>query len=356
VIRSLLYLLLRRLVGLLRSNERTAADADLEIVVLRHQLAILRRQVKRPVYRATDRAFLAAATRLLPRRMWLSFMVRPETLLRWHRKLVARKRTRPHRRPGRPAIDPKIKNLVLRLARENPRWGYRRIQGELLGLGISLSATSIATILRRARLCPAPRRGPSWSQFLRSQAAGILACDFFTVETLLLKTYYVLFFIELKTRRLHIAGATTNPNSAWVTQQARNVSGHLRELGATPRFLICDRDTKFTASFDAVFEADGTRIISTPVQAPNANAYAERWVGTARAECLDWILVRGRRHLERVVREYVNHYNDHRPHRAISLLPPDALEGRPHLEARRPSVTERRAILGGLINEYASAA
>jgi putative transposase len=190
----------------------------------------------------------------------------------------------------------------------------------------------------------------------RSQAAGILACHFFTVETLLLKTYYVLFFIELKTRRVHIAGATTNPNSAWVTQQARNVSGHLGELGATPRFLICDRDTKFTASFDAVFEADGTRIISTPVRAPNANAYAERWVGTARAECLDWILVRGRRHLERVLREYVSHYNDHRPHRAISLLPPDALEGRPHLEARRPSVIERRAILGGLINEYAAAA
>jgi putative transposase len=163
--------------------------------------------------------------------MWTSFLIRPETLLRWHRELVTRKWTKPHRRPGRPAIDPETRNLVVRLARENPRWGYRRIQGELLGLGIRLSATSIATILRRAGLHPAPRRGPTWAQFLRSQASGILACDFLTVETVLLKTYHVLFFIELQTRRVHVAGATTNPDTAWVTQQARNVSGDLRELG-----------------------------------------------------------------------------------------------------------------------------
>jgi putative transposase len=245
---------------------------------------------------------------------------------------------------------------MLRLARENPRWGYRRIQGELLGLRISLSATSIATILRRAGLRPAPRRGPTWSQFLRSQAAGILACDFFTVETLLMKTYYVLFFIELKTRRVHIAGATTNPNSAWVTQQARNVSGDLRQLEVVPRFLIRDRDTKFTGPFDAVFEADGAQITPTPIRAPNANAHAERWVGTARGECLDWMLIRGRKHLERVLREYARHYNDHRPHRALHLLPPDSCEGGPHLEARGPSGIERRPILGGLVNEYGAAA
>ncbi len=230
MIRALLYLLLRRLLDLFRSNEPATAEAELELAVLRHQLAVLRRQVKRPVYRSTDRAFLAAVSRFLPRELWRSFMVRPETLLRWHRQLMRRKWTRPHRPPGRPAIDPETRNLVLRLARENPRWGYRRIQGELLGLDISLSATSIATILRRVGLSPAPRRGPTWSQFLRSQATGIMACDFLTVETFLLKTYYVLFFIELKTRRVHIAGATTNPDSAWVTQQARNVSGHLREL------------------------------------------------------------------------------------------------------------------------------
>jgi putative transposase len=269
---------------------------------------------------------------------------------------VARKWTKPHRRPGRPSIDGDTVNLVLRLATENPRWGYQRIKGELLGLGIRLSATSIATILRRAGLPPAPRRGPTWGQFLRSQAAGILACDFLAVETWLLKTYYVLFFIELTTRRVHIAGATINPDSAWVTQQARNVSGNLRELGVVPQFLIHDRDTKFSGQFDAVFEADGVRIIATPIRAPNANAHAERWVGTVRAECLDWILVRGRRHLERVLREYVRHYNDHRAHRAMGLLPPDSHEGGPHPEARRPSTIRRRPILGGLINEYGAAA
>src|SRR6266542_3535065 len=193
VLRSLLYLFLRRILDFCHSKERSATDAELEIAILRHQLAVLRRQVRRPVYRASDRAFLAAASRLLPREAWRSFLLRPETLFRWHRELVARKWTRRHRRPGRPEIDPETRSLVLRLARENPRWGYRRIPGELLGLGIRLSATSIATILQRAGVGPAPRRGPTWSEFLRSQAAGMLACDFLTVESLLLKTYYVLF-------------------------------------------------------------------------------------------------------------------------------------------------------------------
>jgi transposase InsO family protein len=329
-----------------RSSEGTTAEADLEIVVLRHQLAILRRQVKRPVYRRTDRAFLAATSRILPRDLWRSFMVRPETLLQWHRQLVARKWTKPHRRPGRPAIDLETRNLVLRLAKENPRWGYRRIQGELLGLGIHLSATSIASILRRAGLSPAPRKGPTWAQFLRSQASGILACDFLTIETVFLKTYYVLFFIEVKTRSVHVAGATTNPDGAWVTQQARNVSADLREAGAGPRFLIHDRDTKFTASYDAVFEAEGAQIITTPIRAPNANAHAERWVGTVRAECLDWILVRGRRHLERVLREYVTHYNDHRPHQAMGLHPPVDRGGGSYLDARHQNAIWSRPILG----------
>ena len=356
MIHSLLYLLLRRVLGLFRSDERAAAEADLEIVVLRHQLAVLRRQVKRPLYRASDRAFLAAASRLLPQALWRSFLVRPETLLRWHRQLVRRKWTRPHRRPGRPAIDPETRNLVLRLARENPRWGYCRIQGELLRLGTSLSATSIATIMRRAGLSPAPRRGPTWSQFLRSQATGILACDFLTVETLLLKTYYVLFFIELKTRRVHLAGVTRNPDSAWVTQQARNASGDLRDVGVVPRFLIRDRDTKFSRSFDAVFEAEGARIITTPIRAPNGNAHAERWVGTVRSECLDWTLVRGRRHLERVLGEYVAHYDDHRPHRAIGLRAPTSERDRLTAPQLCRGQIARRPILGGLINEYVVAA
>src|SRR5919198_5007530 len=204
----------------------------------------------------------------------------------------------------------------------------------------------------RAGLSPAPRRGPTWSQFLRSQASGILVWDFFTVETVLLKTYYVLFCIELKTRRAHLAGVTTNPDSAWVTQQARNVSGELREIGVAPRFLIRDRDTKFTRSFDAVFEADGADIITTPIRAPNANAHAERWVGTARAECLDWTLVLGRRHLERLLREYVAHYNEHRPHRSMGLHPPSVQREGSRSPGRNRERISRRPILGGLINEY----
>jgi hypothetical protein len=356
VIRSLLYLILRRVLGLCCSSERATAEAELEIVVLRHQLAILRRQVKRPLYRSSDRAFLAAASRLLPRDGWHSFLPRPETLLRWHRQLVARKWTRPHRPPGRPAIDAETRNLVLRLARENPRWGYRRIQGELLRLDIRVSATSIATILRASGLTPAPRRGPTWGQFLRSQASGIMACDFFTVETLLLKTYYVMFFIELGTRRVHLGSMTKNPDSAWVTQQARNVSGDLMEEGTSPRFLIRDRDAKFTRSFDAVFQAQGTSIIITPIRAPNANAFAERWVGTARSECLDWTLILGRRHLKRVLNEYVEHYNAHRPHRAIGLRAPAYRKDGAPSAARGRSPIRRSPILGGLINEYEMAA
>jgi len=261
---------------LFRSAERSGTEAELEIAVLRHQLGVLRRQVKRPVYRTSDKAFLAAASRVLPRTAWRSFLVCPETLLRWHRRLVARKWTKPHRRPGRPPIDPETRSLVLRLARENPRWGYQRIQGELLGLGIQVSATTIATILRAHGLGPAPRRGPTWREFLSQQARGIMAVDFFTVETVWLKTVYALVFLELGTRRVHVARATRNPDSAWVTQQARNVAAALDDQETPVRFLIRDRDTKFTRPFDAVFEAGGARIVRTPIRPPNANAHAER--------------------------------------------------------------------------------
>src|SRR2546426_11480011 len=237
---SFLYVVLRRLLELLALRRRGEAQKDIEIVVLRHQLSVLRRQVKRPVFRRADRAFMAAASRVLSRERWRSFLFRPETLLRWHRQLVARKWTRPHRPPGRPALDPEIRELILRLARENPRWGYQRIRGELLKLGIRVSATTVGTLLRRHRLGPAPRRGPTWSEFLRQQASGILACDFFTVETITLRTLYVLFSIELGTRRVHLAGTSRNPDSAWVTQQARNLAmdGRLDDV----RFLIRDRD------------------------------------------------------------------------------------------------------------------
>jgi transposase InsO family protein len=229
--------------------------------------------------------------------------------LRWHRELVARRWTYPHRRPGRPPTRAEVRALVVRFARENPGWGYRRIQGELVGLGIKLAASTVWTILKEAGIEPAPKRlEQNWSEFLRAQAASILECDFLTVDTLFLKRFYALFFIELATRRVHLAGITTNPDGRWVTQQARNLLMELGDKGIRPRFLVRDRDSKFTRDFDEVFHTEGIEVIHTPIRAPQANAHAERWVGSVRRECLDRLLIVGRRHLEHVVREYAQHY------------------------------------------------
>ncbi|MGH2546541.1 MAG: integrase core domain-containing protein [Actinomycetota bacterium] len=352
---SFFYVAVRRLLQLLALARRSEGDKDLEIVVLRHELAVLRRQVKRPVFRSSDRAFLAAAGGALSRTRWGAFLVRPDTLLRWHRSLVARKWTRPHRRPGRPALDSQVRQMILRLARENPRWGYVRIRGELLKFGVKVSATTIATLIRRYGLGPAPRRGPTWGEFLRAQARGIIACDFFTVETIRLKTLYVLVWMELATRRVHLAGATANPDSGWVTQRARNLAMDLQEEARTVKFLIHDRDAKFSGSFDEVFRSEGIRVIRTPIKAPNANASCERWVGTARAECLDWVLILGRRHLERVLRTYIGHYNQSRPHRGLGLLTPTGDRPPPETDTM-PEDIRRRDVLGGLIHEYEVAA
>jgi transposase InsO family protein len=250
-------------------------------------------------------------------------MVSPTTLLRWHRRLVARRWTYDSRR-GRPPVNAEIRALVLRLARENPRWGYQRIAGEINGLGVRVSATTVRKILHQAGLGPAGSRGGlSWRVFLRQQAQSMLAVDFFTVETISLQRIYVLFFIELGSRRVHFAGCTANPTGAWVTQQARQFVWTLQEQPGRFRFLIRDRDSKFTRNFDAVFASEGIRVIKTPVRAPRANAIAERFVRTVRAECLDWLLIVNRRHLERVLRVYVAQYNGHRPHRSLHLRPPD---------------------------------
>jgi len=223
---SLLYLMLRRVVRLAGGPSSSEQSKDLEILVLRHQLSVLHRQRGRARLRRLDRVFLAAASRTLPRSSWFSFMVTPQTLLRWHRDLVRRKWTnRRSGRPGRPPLDPGIRALILRLGRENRAWGCVRIRGELAKLGIRVWATKVRSLLRRHGLGPVPRRsGPTWAEFLRSQAHGVLACDFFTVETLRLKTLYVLFFIEPGTRRVHLGGVSATPDSAWVTQQARNLS------------------------------------------------------------------------------------------------------------------------------------
>jgi hypothetical protein len=272
----------------------------LELLVLRHQLTVPRRQLPRPKLEPADRALLAAVSRVLPRSRWSCFFVRPETLLRWHRRLIAGAWTYPHRQTGRPPLDRDVQQLIIRMAKENPTWGYQRIRGELLRLGVQVSATAIRTTLRRHRLDPAPRRAAtSWQAFLRRQAAGIVACDFFNVDTIWLRRLYVLLFIEHQTRRVHLAGVTANPDGAWVTQQARNLLLVLGEQGRRVRFLLRDRDAKFSRSFDDVFRSEGGQVLLTPVQAPKANASAERWVPTVRAECLDWLLVLGRPTLSR---------------------------------------------------------
>ena len=248
---SLVYLLLRQILQMLTQLGRDGGAKDVELLVLR-------RQVHRPELCPDDRVLLAALSRLLPRARWSAFFDTPATLLRWHRQLLARHWTYPHTRPGRPPIAQQIRDLVLRLAAENPTWGHRRVQGELVRLGHHIAASTVWKILHHAGVHPAPRRaGPTWHQFLTAQARTIMACDFFTVDTVFFQRLYVLFFLELATRQVHIVGVTAQPTGAWVTQQARNLLMDLHERAHGLRFLLRDRDTKFTAAFDAVFSAVG---------------------------------------------------------------------------------------------------
>jgi putative transposase len=349
---SFAYLAVRNLVALVWLLARPRRSKELEILVLRHELAMLRRQARQPKLTRADRALLAALSRSLPRVAWTGFPVKPATLLRWHRQLVARCWTYTHRAPGRPPLESSLHALILRLGRENPHWGYRRIVGELKGLGITVSATSVRKVLLEAGLQPAPQRShSSWRAFLRAQAASMLACDFITVETAFLQRIYVLFFISLATRRIQYIACTSNPDGHWTAQQARNL---VMQVGDEHpfRFLIHDRDSKFNRAFDEIFRTEGISVIRTPIQAPNANAHAERWVRTVPSDCLDRILILGRHHLEHVLRVSRHHYNEHRPHRALDLSPPNGRDPTP-LDARtRP---QRRDLLGGLIHEYKAA-
>ncbi|MGD0255553.1 MAG: integrase core domain-containing protein [Acidimicrobiales bacterium] len=350
---TFLYRLVRRVAEAIRIHRMDVVAKDAEILVLRHQLAVLQRQIARPRFTWSDRALVSALAGLVPRELWASFLVKPETILRWHRALVRRRWTHPHRRAGRPALSEETAELIVYLARENPRWGYLRIVGELKKLGVTVSKTSVAAILRRHRLPPAPRRqGPTWSQFLKAQAKGILATDFFTVDAVTLSRFYVLFVIEIDRRRVHLLGVTANPDGPWVTQVARNFVSNLEEVGRHFRFLIRDRDTKFTTSFDAVLASVGIETIRTPVASPQANAFAERFVRTVRQDCLDHLLVFSRRHLESLLGESLRHYNQARPHRGLQLTAP--------FPRPVPSTTGgkviRRDVLGGIIHEYDRAA
>jgi putative transposase len=276
----------------------------------------------------------------------------------WHRRLVAGAWTYPHRQTGRPPRHQDIQQLIIRLAKEIPGWCYQRIKGELLRLGVQVSATAIRATLRRHGLDPAPRRAAmSWRAFLRRQAAGVRCAPCFTVDTIWLRRLYVLCFIEHQTRRVHMAGVTAaNPDGRWVTQQARNLLLVFGEQGRRVRFLLRDRDAKFSRSFDDVFRSDGAEVLLTPVQAPRANAYAERWVRTVRAECLDWLLVVGRGHLQQILGVYVQHYNRHRPHRALMHRSPDPLAPLTILGKDGRGAVCRRDLLAGLLHEYRQAA
>jgi len=352
---SLCYMVLRCVLQLATLRLWSNDCKELEIVVLRHELAILRRRTRRPAMTWTDRCFLAAVSRLLPRARWPSFIIMPATILRWHRRLVAKRWTY-SRRAGRPPIRREIHALVVRLARDNPQWGYQRIVGELKGFGVVVSATTVRTWLRAAGLGPAGTRGEmTWREFVRANRRSMLAVDFFTVETMWLQRLYVLFFIELGSRRVHVAGCTPNPSASWVSQQARHLTWVLAEHPEPFRFLIRDRDQKFTAGFDEVFRSIGLEIIRTPFRAPQANGVAERFVRTVRSECLDWLLILNDQHLDRVLDVFVAHYNGHRPHRALALTPPRRtrpLAAQAWGEAR----VQRRDRLGGVVHEYVLAA
>ena len=351
----LLYLIFIRVCGWLVLLGRSSASKNAELLVLRHEVAVLRRTKPRPRLDWADRAVLAALIRHLPRRLRAHRLVTPGTVLRWHRRLVRKKWTYPNR-TGRPPVSAEITALIERLATENTSWGYQRIQGELLKLGHRVSASTIRRVLKALRIPPAPKRrtDTTWRQFLHSQAATMLATDFFHVDcAVTLQRLYCLFVMEVGSRYVHILGVTANPDGPWTTQQIRNLLMDLGDRAAGFRFLVRDRAGQFTASFDAILASTGIQAVKIPPRSPRANAYAERFVLTARTEVTDRMLIFGERHLRLVLTEYARHYNGRRPHRSRELRPPRPDHPAADLSQQR---IKRRTILGGLIYEYQRAA
>jgi transposase InsO family protein len=363
VLLRLSYLVLTGMVTLLRLLPMSNTDKDVEILVLRHQLAVLQRRVDKPRLTSADRAFLAALLHMIPRPTLrrLHLIVSPDTVLRWHRDLLRRRHSRVSRpqQPGRRPTIRSIQALVLRLARDNPSWGYRRIHGELATLGIKVAPSTVWEILKTNNIQPAPHRDHlTWATFLRSQAHALLAADFFETNTLTGTQLSVLVIIEHATRRIRILGATAHPTAAWTTQMARNLVMDLQEVSATMKYLIRDRDSRYTAAFDAVLADSGITITKTGIRVPRMNAIMERWIRTCRAELLDRTLILNQAHLLHALREFEAFDNDHRTHRALQgaaplrpLPPPITESGRlDHL------IIRRRDRLGGILHEYHHAA
>ena len=352
---SLLYSLVRFLLDVVATSHGDQANLQAEVLALRRQVQVLERQIKRVRWSPGDQMIMAALRERLPRPAWAGLLLKPETVLGWHGALVRRKwavyRSRPRR--GRPPISKECRQLILRMARENPRWGYVRRRGEMLKLGHTVAATTIRSVLLGDGIPPAGRRSElTWKQFLAAHAETLMAADFFNVDTIFFKRLYVLIYVHLATRRVLLASCTAEPDQAWVTQQARNLCWKLEDEGIGLSVVVHDRDKKFAPSADVVFKSAGARVLLTPLMAPRANAYAERWIGSCRRECLDWMLILNQRHLEVAPREYCRHYNDERPHRSRNLRPP-ASRGDPIPPAS--GRIERRTRLGGLLNEYGPA-
>jgi transposase InsO family protein len=350
---GLTYQLVRFLTDLVLVRIRSDAQLRAEVLALRHQLRVMERKMGRPAWQPADRLLLAAISQLLVRPGWSGLLPKPETLLGWHRDLVRRKWAAFRHRPPRlrPRRDPERRALILKLAEENPRWGYKRIQGEALKLGFKISHMGVAKILRSQGIPPAPRRSQTtWREFVRQHAAQMLACDFFTVETVWLQRLYVLFFIEIAGRKVHLAGITANPTGEWVAQQARNLAWKLQDGLVSAKFLLRDRDSKFAAGFDQVLRSERLEIVKLPFRSPRANSICERFVGTCRRELLDHLLVFGARHLEGLIKEFLVHYHQARPHQGLEQRCPEPVATVIPLPGAGKIVRDDR--LGGLLHEY----
>jgi putative transposase len=363
VLLRLSYLALTNMVAFVRLLPMSHVDKDVEILALRHQLAVLQRQIERPRLAPPNRAFLAALLHRLPRPTLrqLHLIVSPDTILRWHRDLLRRdhaKASRPQR-PGRPPTVRSIKRLVLRLAKENASWGYRRVHGELAVLGIKVAPSTVWEILKDAGIEPVPgRERQTWPAFLRSQAHAILAADFFETRTLTGGRLYVFAVIEHATRRVRVLGATAHPTAAWTAQLARNLVMDLHDASTTVKYLIRDRDSRYTTAFDAVLVDEGIATVKTGIRVPRMNSIMERWVRTCRAELLDRTLIVNRVHLLHALREYETFYNEHRPHRTLHAAAPLRPLPQPITAPGRLDRLDirRRDRLGGILHEYRHAA